>query len=258
MKIRSRVAPLRRMSTRRKLLVLTALLMVGAAAAGGAFAAFPDSNVGTYSGCLNIGGTSGGQIGQVAVGLSPLKACGSNQQLVHLGGGDITKVTAGSGLTGGGDNGAVTLSLAGGFQLPQSCASGKIPQWDGSAWKCSDDQTYTNGTGLDLNGNEFSLNAGYQLPQSCTSGQVASANGDGTWKCESSVGGLSVYTVSGSADIEALYHSATAVAYCNGQDLAVGGGFDTDNVDITGAGPYHNSNGWYASADGGLFGGTVS
>ena len=100
------------------------------------------------------------------------------------------------------------------------------------------------------------MQSGYQLPQGCTNGQVATSNGDGTWKCQSSVGGLYVYTVSGSADIDALYHTSTAYAYCSGSDIATGGGFGTDNVDIQHAGPYNN-NGWSARADGGLFGGEV-
>jgi hypothetical protein len=239
---------------RRWLLALTALLLAGAAA-GGAFAAFPDSNVDSYTGCLNVGGASGGQISQVTTGLSPLKACGSNQQVIHLSGGDITKVTAGSGLTGGGENGAVTLSLGSGFQLPQSCATGKIPQWDGSAWQCADQQTYTNGDGLDLTGNKFSVQSGYQLPQGCTSGQVATSKGDGTWKCQSSVGGLSIYEVDGSADVDSLFSTSTAYAYCNSGDMATGGGFGTDNVDIEQSGPWFQ--GWRARASGGLFGGTV-
>ena len=242
---------MRRLLTHRKLLVILGLVVAGAAA-GGAFAAFPDTNVDTYTGCLN----TGGQIGQLANGLSPLKPCGTNESVVHLGGGDITKVTAGSGLTGGGDNGAVILSLGSGFQLPQSCAAGKIPQWDGSAWQCADQQTYANGAGLDLNGNAFSVSSGYQLPQGCSNGQVATSNGDGTWKCQSSIGGLSTYSVTGSADVDALFDTATAYAFCVGSDIATGGGFGTDNVDIKSAGPYNN-NGWSARADGGLFGGVV-
>jgi hypothetical protein len=241
-----------RLLNHRKLLVLAGLVVAGAAA-GGAFAAFPDTNVDTYTGCLN----SGGQIGAVANGLNPLKSCGAGETIVHLGGGDITKVTAGSGLTGGGDNGAVTLSLGSGFQLPQSCATGKIPKWDGSAWQCSDQQTYTSGDGLDLTGNQFSVKSGYQLPQGCNSGQAAVSKGDGTWKCEDSVGGLSVYTVSNGASVDSFYSDATAFAFCNFGDVATGGGFSVTDVDIEDAGPWNN-NGWRAKANGGLFGGSFS
>jgi hypothetical protein len=58
--------------------------------------------------------------------------------------GDITDVqtAAGSGLTGGVASGAVTLSLANGYKLPQSCASGQVPKSDGAgAWACAADAT---------------------------------------------------------------------------------------------------------------------
>lgn len=237
---------------RRRMLLVAGLLVVAGAAAGGAVAAFPDTNVDTFTGCVN----SGGQIGAVANGSSPLKACGSNESVIHLSGGDITKVSAGSGLTGGGDNGAVTLSLGSGFQLPQSCAAGKIPRWDGSAWQCADQQTYTSGSGLDLNGNEFSVKSGYQLPQGCSSGQSAASNGDGTWKCEDSVGGLSAYTNWQGTDILALFHSETVGASCNYGDIATGGGFRGNDVDVTFSEP-EGANGWQAHADGGLTGGHI-
>jgi hypothetical protein len=80
---------------------------------------------------------SGGQIGDVATGLAPRKACSPSEQAIHLGGGDITKVSAGAGLTGGGDNGAVSLGLDPGFQLPQGCADGQAPEQNGGVWTCA-------------------------------------------------------------------------------------------------------------------------
>ena len=75
----------------------------------------------------------------MATGSAPLKPCGSKELLVHLGGGDITKVVAGTGLTGGGDNGAVTLGLDSAYSLPQACSAGQIPKSDGaSPWACAE------------------------------------------------------------------------------------------------------------------------
>jgi len=155
--------------------------MAVAAAAGGALAAYPQDNVTVYTGCL----TSGGTVVKVAASATtPLTPCNPTETLIHISGGTITQVTAGNGLTGGGNNGSVTLGLAGSYQLPQTCAAGQISKWNGTAWTCADDQTYTNGTGLDLTGNTFSINSAYRLPQSCSSGQYASWSGS-SWTCTS-------------------------------------------------------------------------
>ena len=170
----------------RKWLALGGLLVIAVvAAASVAFADYPQNSVAVYTGCLTTGGTASGQLSSLAASATtPLKACSSNQRLVHLSGGTITNVIAGSGLTGGGSNGYVTLGLSGGYALPQSCANGQIATWNTttSAWQCADDQTYSNGTGLDLNGSEFSVTSSYRLPQSCTSGDVPHWNGS-AWQC---------------------------------------------------------------------------
>jgi hypothetical protein len=112
-----------------------------AVSAGVAFAVFPEEDVTSYAGCLNTGGGAAGTFAKVAVGDTPASPCGPNQTLVHLSGGDITAVKAGAGLTGGSTNGSATLSLAGGFALPQSCASGQVVKWNGDSWGCAADDT---------------------------------------------------------------------------------------------------------------------
>ena len=48
------------------------------------------------------------------------------------GSGDITGVAAGTGLTGGGSAGDVSLAIASGYQLPQACANGQVPKSNGA------------------------------------------------------------------------------------------------------------------------------
>ena len=112
---------------------IAAALAVGVAGAGAGHEA---SGVKSYTGCLN---PFGGIIYSVKLGDAPLTPCGFTGSPIHVSGGDITAVRAGPGLTGGSENGAATLSLAGGFSLPQSCANGNVPKWNGSTWVCGVD-----------------------------------------------------------------------------------------------------------------------
>jgi hypothetical protein len=120
-------------------LIALVSLILGFTAGGIAYAVFPDTDVETFTGCLNVGGSSGGQLSQLALGLNPAKPCGNNQRLVRLGGGDITAVrtATGSGLSGGTENGAASLSLAGGYQLPQTCSNGQVPSQSNGSWACA-------------------------------------------------------------------------------------------------------------------------
>jgi hypothetical protein len=122
---------------RRRTVALATALVALAAAGGTAVAGHLTSGVKSYTGCTYTGS---GLIVNVKEGDSPLLPCQPNlgQKEIHLSGGDITRVTAGPGLTGGGDNGAVTISLNAQQSLP-SCASGQVTKWNGSAWACAAD-----------------------------------------------------------------------------------------------------------------------
>jgi len=79
-------------------------------------------------------------------------ACGAEE-------GDISQVSPGAGLAGGGSSGNVTLALGDGYRLPQGCGNGEIPEWTGSSWRCSLDDVGTGGGGGDITG----VVAGYGL-----------------------------------------------------------------------------------------------
>lgn len=82
-----------------------AVALAGAVAALGGH---EDTPVESYTGCMN---TSSGTIANLAEGEAPMAACKDKETLVHVSGGDVTSVVAGDGLTGGGDEGAVTLAV---------------------------------------------------------------------------------------------------------------------------------------------------
>ena len=137
----------------------------------------------SYTGCLDAGPKKG-NLYRLAEGDAPVYPCNSGDPTVHFGSGDITAVIAGEGLEGGGDAGPVSLSLAGGYQLPQLCANGQVAKWSGSEWSCADDDdtTYSAGTALDLTGTTFGLEPGYRLPQSCDPGELTAWDGS-QWSC---------------------------------------------------------------------------
>jgi hypothetical protein len=137
-------------------------LSIGAAfvvaLAGGSARA--DTAVASYTGCLN---PSTATLHNIAIGNVPTKPCGT-ESIVHLSGGDITGVGAGTGLAGGGTNGGVTLGLATSYQLPQGCSDGQIAVASASAWSCGTDQNTT------YSGANFATSG-----QSCADGEFATA-----------------------------------------------------------------------------------
>lgn len=175
------------MSRRRRVARLAGLVAVIAVTTttGTAIAGHLATDVKSYTGCLTPGGT----LYKIAEGDAPRKPCISPDVVAHVSGGDITSITAGTGLTGGGTNGAVGLAIASGYRLPQGCETGQVAKWDGAGWQCEADDSnqYTAGTGLELNGNEFSLDDSYRLPQGCEIGQAAgwgtSPTSLGSWQC---------------------------------------------------------------------------
>src|SRR5262245_32271969 len=103
-------------SGRKGLLGLVAVAALVLAALGGrAFAGEPAGDVKSYTGCLVVGG---GTLNSITEGDAPLRPCPSGTVAAHFSGGDITSVTVGPGLTGGGANGELSIGLDGTFSLP--------------------------------------------------------------------------------------------------------------------------------------------
>jgi hypothetical protein len=94
--------------TRRATIVMAVCVLLAVVSSGYALAGHQTGAVKSYTGCLN---TNGGTIYNLKEGDSPLMLCKSGQPEIHLSGGDITAVTPGSGLTGGGDQGATSLAV---------------------------------------------------------------------------------------------------------------------------------------------------
>src|SRR5438067_13731010 len=111
-------------------------ILVAAAAIALVLVAIPGlatSSVKSYTGCLKAG-----TLVNIKAGNRPSAPCGS-KPTVHFSGGDVTAVTAGTGLSGGATNGAASLAVRPAFRLPQSCGDGKVAQWSSGSglWTCS-------------------------------------------------------------------------------------------------------------------------
>jgi hypothetical protein len=151
-----------------------------------ALAGHMPSGVKSYTGCLV---PNDGVIIKIKEGNAPRSACTGGQVEAHFSGGDITKISVTGALSGGGDNGEVTIGLKTEFTLPTGCSNGQVAKWNGTGWACAPDNntTYSAGTGLDLSGaNAFSIEPEYRVKNTpdCGSGQFATGFSDtGTIQC---------------------------------------------------------------------------
>jgi hypothetical protein len=168
---------------RRRALALAVAALCVAAISGTALAGHQTSGVKSYTGCL-VGGD--GVMIKIKEGDAPRSRCTGGQVEAHFSGGDISKISAGTGVTvTGGDNGEATISLNPKFSLPQGCAEGEVAKWDDAAdeWACAadNDTKYTADTGLVLSqSNQFSIASGYRVQNTpdCNGGTFATGFGD--------------------------------------------------------------------------------
>lgn len=169
-------------SRRRRLARWATSIAIGAAliSSGTAVGGHLASSVKSYTGCLTV---AGGTLTLVKEGTSPQRPCPSGTVPAHFSAGDITAITAGTGLTGGAENGAATIALGSTYRLPQGCIAGQIAAWSGSGWSCADDSntTYTAGTGIDITGTQIAVEPGFRLPVGASTGDSIARTSTGTW-----------------------------------------------------------------------------
>jgi len=176
---------------RRRALALAVAALGVVAIAGTALAGHQTSGVKSYTGCLVSGD---GVLIKIKEGNAPKSACSGGQVEAHFSGGDITKISVGSGLSlpNGGDNGEVRIELAAGQTLPQGCDTFEFPIKRSSGWVCADHEAGTGlvlGTSVATDGSvtiDYGIGANYRVKNhpDCPSGQFATGfEGDGDIQC---------------------------------------------------------------------------
>ncbi len=160
--------------------------------------------VGTGPGLTGGPITSTGTINLATTQLLPTTPCASGQVpqwngsawtcASVAGGGGVTSVGSGTGLTGGPITTSGTLSIAPSYQLPQSCALGQVPKIGVAGWICGADAnsggTVTSvATGAGLTGGPITISGTVNLASTqllptvaCGNGQVPQWNGS-SWTC---------------------------------------------------------------------------
>jgi hypothetical protein len=133
------------------------------------------------------------------------------------GGGTVTSVATGAGLTGGPVTTSGTIGLATTQLLPTTvCASNQIPKWNGTAWLCATDSVGGSGTvtnivtSLGIIGGpltttgSLAIAPSYRLPQTCTNGQLTKySSTTQLWECAADTSGGTVTSVGAGIGINA-------------------------------------------------------
>lgn len=173
----------------------------------------------TYTGCL---GTAKDLLYNIQEGTTPLEPCRAGDSQVSFSVGDITGVIAGTGLTGGGDNDNVTLSIANGGVVNSMLAANAV-----TSDKIADGQV----TAADLlDGAGSGIDADMLDGQDANSFAPVSHNHDATYINEGQASSITTPMIADGAVNLAKLLDGTVLAEILDDDGA-GTGLDADMLD---------------------------